>query len=122
MTLNAEKSGMKVLACIVIALLLISTGCAGTQKELLALDHTKMTNDELLKYYFELSEEIDRCVSETNKSPAGFAPGFNLGFLGIGLGFSSGRQACNTEELRKRRIAVKLELHNRGMNPENNVI
>ncbi|MBN1637164.1 MAG: hypothetical protein JW920_11650 [Deltaproteobacteria bacterium] len=102
-------------ACILLALLIC--GCAGHSKELLSRDHSQMTDDEILTYFYELSDEIDRCENASNKTSVGIGTGLGLGWLGIGLGLSQGVSACNPDELRQRRIEVRMELQHRGINP-----
>ena len=92
-------------------------GCAGRQKELLAQDYMHMPDKELLTYYYQLSDEIDRCVNESNRASVGLGTGFGLGWLGLGLGVSKGIPTCSADELRARRIAVRVELQHRGINP-----
>ncbi len=99
----------------VMMILLLISRCSGQQKELLAQDYMHITNDELLKYYYQLSDEIDRCVNESNRTSVGVGTGFGLGWLGIGLGVSKGVQTCNPDELRQRGIDVRLELQRRGV-------
>jgi hypothetical protein len=105
----------KMIGFIVIALFI--SGCAGRQKELLAQDYMQMTADEILTYYYQLSDEIDRCVSESNRTSVGLGTGFGLGEVGIGLGVSESSPTCNADELRQRRSAVRIELQHRGVNP-----
>ena len=101
--------------CILLAMLIC--GCAGNSKELLSQDQTQMTNDELLTYFYKLSDEIDRCKNASNKASVGIGSGFGLGWLGLGLGLSRGVPVCNPDELLQRRIEVRLELQHRGINP-----
>jgi hypothetical protein len=96
---------------------LFISGCAGQQKELLAQDYMHMTDNELLTYYYQLSEEIDRCVNQSNRTSVGLGTGFGLGWLGIGLGVSKAIPTCNADEMRQRKIAVRVELQHRGVNP-----
>jgi len=103
------------LVCIM--LMLLVCGCAGTSKDLLARDYLHMSDDELLTYYYQLSDEIDQCVSSSNRTSVGVGTGFGLGWLGIGLGVSKGVPTCSPDELRRRRIAVRLELQHRGVSP-----
>ncbi len=103
------------LPCLVIALLVC--GCAGRQKELLAEDYTAMTNDELLRYYYELNDEISRCVNESSGVSVGVGTGYWLHRLSIGLGLSRGVPTCNPDKLRRRRIDVRIEMQHRGLNP-----
>lgn len=92
-------------------------GCASHQKELLAKDYTVMTNDELIRYYYELNDEIIRCVNESSSAAVGVGTGFGLRRLGLWLGLSHGIPTCNPENLRKRRIDVRIEMQHRGLNP-----
>lgn len=96
---------------------LLASGCAGNREELLARDYLHMTNDDLLAYHYELTDEIEKCASESSRASVGVGTGFGLGWLGIGLGVSKGVPTCDPEELRKRRIAVRLELQHRGITP-----
>jgi hypothetical protein len=105
----------KMIGFMVIALFIC--GCAGQQKELLVQDYLRMTNDEVLTYYYQLSDEIDRCVSESNRASVGLGTGFGLGGVDIGLGVSESAPTCNADKLRQRRSAVRLELQHRGVNP-----
>jgi hypothetical protein len=105
----------KMIGFMVIALFI--SGCAGQQKELLAQDYLRMTNDEVLTYYYQLSDEIDRCTSESNRTSVGLGTGFGLGGVGIGLGVSESSPTCNADKLRQRRSEVRIELQHRGVNP-----
>jgi hypothetical protein len=105
----------KMIGLMVIALFI--SGCAAKQKELLVQDYLRMTNDEVLTYYCQLSDEIDRCVSESNKVSVGLGTGFGIGGVGIGMGVSESAPTCKADELRQRRSAVRIELQHRGVNP-----
>ncbi len=100
-----------------ILLVLLMCGCAGRQKELLSQDYTAMANNELLRYYYELSDEINRCVNESNRTSVGVGTGYGISRLGVWLGLSRGIPSCNPEQLRQRRIDVRIELQHRGLNP-----
>lgn len=100
----------------IMALLLVS-GCAGHRKELLSKDYTTMTNDELLRYYYELNDEISRCVNESSGASVGVGTGLGLHRFGLGLGLSHGVPTCNPDKLRRRRIDVRIEMQHRGLNP-----
>jgi hypothetical protein len=104
-----------ILSFIMLAFLVI--GCAGQQKELLARDYMHMSNNELLRYYYQLSDEIETCVRESTPS-VGIGTGFGItNWLGLGLGVSKGISTCNPDKLRQRRIDVRVELQHRGINP-----
>lgn len=92
-------------------------GCAGKSKELLEKNYMQMSNDELLTYYYELSDEITECVNESNRASVGVGTGFGLSRLGVWLGLSRGIPTCNPASLRQRRVDVRLELQHRGLNP-----
>lgn len=101
---------------ICMVLTLFFCGCAAHQKELMAKDYAHMNNDDLLTYYYELSDEISRC--ENSSSPSvGIGTGFGLGWLGLGLGVSHPVARCNPEEMRTRRVTVRVELQHRGITP-----
>jgi len=100
-----------------IMLVFLVSGCAGQQKELLAKDYLHMSNNDLLRYYYQLSDEIDACVHQSTPS-VGIGTGFGItSWLGLGLGVSKGISTCNPDKLRERRIDVRVELQHRGINP-----
>lgn len=100
-----------------VLIVLFICGCAGRQKELLNQDYTVMNNDELLRYYYELSDEINRCVNESNRASVGVGTGYGISRLGVWLGLSRGISTCNPDQLRQRRIDVRIELQRRGLTP-----
>jgi len=110
---------------ILIALLFIIPGmllsCAGTQEELLSKDYTKMSDDELLKYYYQLEDEIAKCENKSSGASVrvggGHGWGSHGGFGGVGVGVSKGIGGCDSEDLRNRRVDVRLALKKRGLNP-----
>ena len=95
--------------------------CSGTQKELLSKDHTKMSDDELLKYYYQLEDEIAKCEHKSSGGSIGIGGGRGWGsrggFGGVGVGASKGIGGCDSDDLRERRIDVRLALKKRGLNP-----
>lgn len=95
--------------------------CSGTQEELLSKDYTKMTDDELLRYYYQLEDEIDKCENSDTGASVGIGGGRGWGsgggFGGVGVGVSKGIGGCDAEELRQRRVDVRLALKKRGLNP-----
>jgi len=76
----------------------------------------KMGNEDLLRYFYRLDDEIQR-----QEMPQGPEVGFGIGTFGhhsgIGLGIGTGSLGYTADELRKRRIDVRLELKKRGLNP-----
>lgn len=98
------------------AMMLFSSGCSTRTQELLAEDYLKMGNDDLLRYFYRLDDEIER-----QEKPAGPEFGFGLGTFGhhsgFGIGVGTGTTGYTADELRKRRIDVRMELKKRGLNP-----
>ncbi|MGZ3595737.1 MAG: hypothetical protein ACXWMV_10405 [Syntrophales bacterium] len=99
-----------------IAAVVFVLGCAETTKELLAEDYNKMNNEELLRYYYRLNDEIER-----QERPQGPEIGFGLGSFGhgtgVGVGAATGTAGYTADDLRKRRIDVRMELQKRKLNP-----
>ena len=99
-----------------IAALLLILGCAERSKELLAADYNKMSNEELLRYFYQLNDEIER-----QEKPQGPEFGFGIGTFGhrtgVGIGASTGPTGYTADDLRKRRIDVLMEMNRRGLKP-----
>ncbi len=91
-------------------------GCADKTKDLLAEDYKKMTNDDLLRYYYRLNDEI-----ESQEKQSGPQVGIGVGgfgrHVGGGVGVSTGATGYAATELRERRIDVRMELKKRGLTP-----
>ena len=91
-------------------------GCAGNSKELLAENYKAMNNENLLRYYYSLNDEIDRQEKQSG-------PQFGIGVgsyghgVGGGAGVSTGGSGYTADDLRARRIDVKLELKRRKLTP-----
>lgn len=91
-------------------------GCAGNSKELLAEDYKIMNNEELLRHFYSLNDEIER--EEKQQSPQfGFGIGGFGGTGGVGFGVDSAGAGYTAEDLRARRIDIRMELKKRGINP-----
>jgi hypothetical protein len=99
-----------------IAAVLFVLGCAERSKVLLAEDYNKMGNEELLRYFYQLNDEIER-----QEKPQGPEIGFGIGTFGhgtgVGIGASTGATGYTADDLRQRRIDVRMELNRRGLNP-----
>ena len=99
-----------------IAAVLLILGCAERSKMLLAQDYNKMSNEELLRYFYQLNDEIER-----QEKPQGPEIGFVIGTFGhrtgVGIGASTGAKEYTADDLRQRRIDVRMELNRRGLNP-----
>lgn len=94
-----------VLLFLIIAAMFLIWGCAERSKELLAEDYKKMGNEDILRYYYSLNDEIER--QEKQSDPQ----------VGGGVGVSSGASGYTADDLRARRIDVRLELQRRKLNP-----
>ena len=60
-------------------------GCAGGSKELLAEDYKAMNNENILRYYYRLNDEIERQEKQTS-------PQFSIGFGGFGGSVGGGAE------------------------------
>lgn len=112
-----------------VAALLASPGLSGcanhTRSEagaLLAQDFRKMDNDELLLYYYRLTEEIDRRERSGSSSSVGIGiGGGSWGWGsggGVGVGVSTSAPVGGgggSDELRNRRAEVRAEMQRRNM-------
>jgi hypothetical protein len=99
-----------------LAALFFIMGCAEKSKELLAEDYKKMNNEELLRYYYRLNDEIDK--QEKQSGPQfGFGVGGFGSRGGAGVGVATGGPGYIADDLRERRIDIRVELQKRGLNP-----
>lgn len=113
------------LALLVLVALLGPGGCANQTKSeagaLLAQDYRKMDNDDLLLYYYRLSEEIDRVERSGSASSVGIGIGGGSwgrgsgGGVGLGVSTSAPVGGSGTDELRNRRAEIRAEMQRRGM-------
>jgi hypothetical protein len=112
-----SKSNRMIAALLLIsAVLIFVLGCAGGSKELLAEDYSKMDNENILRYYYRLNDEIER--QEKSSGPQfGFGIGGFGSHTGGGVGVSAGGSGYTADDLRARRIDVLMELKKRGINP-----
>ncbi len=110
------RKGQMALLLVAMAAVLLALGCATQTKELLAENYPRMGDEDLLRYYYRLNDEIER-----QERPSGPLFGFGLGTFGhhtgVGLGVETGPMGYSADELRKRRIDVLMELKKRGLNP-----
>jgi len=104
------------LAFLIIAAVVLVVGCADKTKELLAEDFKKMGNEDLLRYFYRLNDEI-----ESQEKQSGPQVGVGMGSFGHGVGggvgVATGGSGYTATDLRARRIDVRLELKRRGLNP-----
>ncbi len=118
-------------ALVLILALLAPLGLSGCANQagsetgaILAQDFRKMDNDELLLYYYRLSEEIDRRERSGPASSVGIGIGGGSwgwgggGGSGVGVGVSTSAPVGGgggSEELRNRRAEVRAEMQRRNM-------
>jgi hypothetical protein len=105
-----------VLLFLIIAAMFLILGCAERSKELLAEDYKKMGNEDILRYYYTLNDEIERQEKQSGPQVGVGLGGFGRG-VGGGAGVSSGASGYTADDLRERRIDVRLELQRRKLNP-----
>jgi hypothetical protein len=78
-----------------------------------------MDNDELLLYYYRLTEEIDRTERSGSASSIGIGIGGGSWGRGSGVGVGVSTSApvggSGSDELRNRRAEVRTEMQQRGM-------
>lgn len=104
------------LLIMVFSAILFITACADKSKDLLAEDYKKMTNERLLEYFYQVNDEIE-------KQEKSSGPSFGLGVGGfgssggVGIGVGTGGSGYTAEELRARRIELRLEMKRRNLNP-----
>lgn len=104
------------------------SGCANQARSeagaLLVQDFRKMDNDELLLYYYRLTEEIDRRERSGPASSVGIGiDGGSWGWgsgggSGVGVGVSTSTPVGSgggSDELRNRRAEVRAEMQRRNM-------
>jgi hypothetical protein len=101
---------------LMIATILFIAGCADKSKELLAEDCKKMTNERLLEYFYQINDEIDKQEKSSGPSVGIGVGGFGHN-TGGGIGVSSGGTGYTAEDLRARRIEIRLEMKRRNLNP-----
>jgi hypothetical protein len=100
---------------LIIAALIIS-GCAGNSTDLLVEDYKIMNNDKILEYFYRLNDEIEKQEKQSG-------PSFGIGIggggrgMGGGVGVGTGGTGYTAEDLRKRRIEVRMEMKKRNINP-----
>ena len=105
-----------VLLVLIVAAVFLGFGCANNSKALLSEDYLKMSNDDLLRYYYQINDEI-----ESQEKSSGPQIGIGIGGVGSGIGggigVGTGGRGYTAEDLRARRIDVRMELNKRGVTP-----
>ena len=95
---------------------LIIAGCASKSTEMLAEDYKKMNNEQILEYYYRLNDEIEKQEKQSGPS---FGIGLGGGGRGVGggVGIGTGGTGYTAEDLRKRRVEIRMELKKRNITP-----
>ncbi len=101
---------------LIVAAVFLTFGCAEKSKALLSEDYLKMSNEDLLRYYYRLNDEI-----ESEERQSGPEVGIGIGSIGRrvggGIGVGTGFTGYTAEDLRRRRIDVRIEMNRRGLVP-----
>ena len=104
----------------VVLILGLLVGCAGHSKELLGENYKTMNNEQLLEYFYRLNDEIEKQEKQTGPSVGIGFGGFGLGRrggVGSGVGVETGGTAYTADDLRQRRIEVRMEMKRRNITP-----
>ncbi|KIE17354.1 hypothetical protein DS62_04115 [Smithella sp. SC_K08D17] len=82
-------------------------------------DYKKMSNENILRYYYSLNDEIERQEKQSGPQFGIGIGGFggHHGGVGGGAGVTTGGSGYTADDLRARRIDVLMELKRRGLNP-----
>jgi len=123
------KTASALMLLLALAIAPVLSGCANQGRSeagaLLAQDFRKMDNDELLLYYYRLTEEIDRRERSGPSSSVGIGIGGGSwgggwgsgsgGGVGVGVSTSTPVGGGGSDELRSRRAEVRAEMQRRNM-------
>jgi hypothetical protein len=103
---------------LIITGLLILSACAGRGEHLLRQDYQVMDDDELLKYFYEIDEEVARCQASPGRTAVGVGTGYGTGGFRLGVGIQQRlATGCDLDALRQRRGEVRFALKKRGLSP-----
>jgi hypothetical protein len=105
-----------VLLVLIVAAIGLAFGCADNSKALLGEDYLKMSNDDLQRYYYRLNDEIESQEKQSGPQ-VGIGIGGIGGHIGGGIGVGTGGRGYTAEDLRARRVEVRMELKKRGLTP-----
>ena len=95
-------------------------GCASHSSQLLDENYKTMNNEQLLEYFYRLNDEIEKQEKQTGPSMGIGLGGFGLGrrgAIGSGVGVETGGTAYTADDLRQRRIEVRMEMKRRNITP-----
>ncbi len=112
--LNVKKAVLFAASIAVFAFIL--AGCAAKSTDLLAENPKTMNDEQWLEYFYRLNDEIEK--QEKQSSPS-FSVGLGTFGRGVGggVGVGTGGTGYTAEDLRQRRIEVRMELKRRKINP-----
>jgi hypothetical protein len=109
---------MKTILLLGIAMtMIVVAGCASRGQQLLRMDHQAMGDDDLLRYYYQLDEEVARCQARAGRTSVGVGSGYGTRGFGLGVGVHQGVGGCDLDALRQRRGEVRFLLNKRGISP-----
>jgi len=95
---------------------LIIAGCANKSTELLAEDYKKMNNEQILEYFYRLNDEIEKQEKQSGPSFGIGVGGMGRG-VGGGVGVGTGGTGYTADDLRERRVEIRMEMKRRNINP-----
>jgi hypothetical protein len=108
---------IKMITATLLLISLVLAGCAPHARrtaELLEQDYKEMPDEQLLHYYYQLSDQIARVERAQQGTSVGVGYGRAPVSIGVGTGVARGVVA---EDLRDRRTEVRTELALRGLQP-----
>lgn len=118
---GANMEGKVVVMIVFLLGMILFVGCAakkGTIQALLEEDYQAMADDELLSYYYRLSDEIIKRDRELGGTAVGTSVGFGGSSGGVSIGLSKVLHGgSGTADLRKRRTDVRIEMQKRDLKP-----
>lgn len=98
-------------------MMIIAGGCASRGEQLLRMDYQAMSDDDLLRYFYQLDEEVAKCQARVGRTSVGVGTGYGTGSFGMGVGVHQGVGGCNLDALGQRRGEVRFLLNKRGISP-----
>ncbi|WP_022662151.1 hypothetical protein [Paucidesulfovibrio longus] len=103
---------------VLLPVLLLCACVAKQSHPLLQYEPAKMTDEGLVRYYYDLGEAIDAC-ERSGQGDATVSVGGGVGTGGwSGVGVSVGQpvsKGCKSDPLRQRRVDTAIEMRKRGI-------
>ena len=112
-----RRQNILFLLALIIGSVFVFSACADKTKELMAEDYKKMTNERLLEYFYQVNDEIEKQEKSSGPSVGIGLGGFGRHGVGGGVGVGTGGTGYTAEELRARRIELRLEMKKRNLTP-----